>query len=89
MIALWVAAVYLFIAGKHYFVAMIPAVFMTMATTTYILNAQIGFRLPLETSYYIAAVVTAVIIGLFYKRAIRAKKDNIPLEEDISGRPAA
>lgn len=89
VIALWVAAVYLFIAGKQYFVAMIPAVFMTMATTTYILNAQIGFRLPLETSYYIAAVVTAVIIGLFYKRAIRAKKDNIPLEEDISGRPAA
>lgn len=89
VIALWVGAVYLFIAGKNYFVAMIPAIFMTMATMTYILNAQIGFNLPLQTAYYVGTAITAVIILLFYKRAIKAKKENVPLEEDVTGRPAA
>ncbi|OKL36725.1 carbon starvation CstA family protein [Domibacillus mangrovi] len=89
VIALWVAAVYLFIAGKNYFVAMIPAIFMTMATMTYILNAQIGFNLPLEIAYYGGAVITVIIIGLFYKRAIRARNENVPLEEDITDPPAA
>ncbi|WP_046176189.1 carbon starvation CstA family protein [Domibacillus indicus] len=88
VIALWVASVYLFVAGKNYFVAMIPAVFMTMATMTYILNAQIGFNLPLNTSYYAGAVITAVLTVLFFKRARRAKRNKLPLEE-VPGRPAA
>jgi carbon starvation protein CstA len=85
VIALWVGAMYLFIAKKNYWIAMIPGIFMTMATTTYILNAAIGFGLPLNTSYIIGAIATVSIISIFYKAAIRARANNLPLEEDISG----
>ncbi|WP_281181995.1 hypothetical protein [Domibacillus iocasae] len=30
--------------------------------------------------------ITAVIILLFYKRAIKTKKENVPFEEDVTGR---
>ncbi|MCG1021068.1 carbon starvation protein A [Sutcliffiella horikoshii] len=90
VIALWVGAMYLFIARKQYYIAMIPAIFMTMATTTYILNAPIGFRLPIEASYIGAAMFTIIIIGLFYVKAISARKTDFQLDaEDLSDNRAA
>ncbi|MBD1381334.1 carbon starvation CstA family protein [Metabacillus arenae] len=85
VIALWVSAMYLFIAKKNYWIAMIPGIFMTMATTTYILNAPIGFNLPMNLSYIVSAAVTAVIIVTFYFAAVKKRADEIPLEEDLSG----
>ncbi|WP_442598418.1 carbon starvation CstA family protein [Neobacillus sp. D3-1R] len=84
VIALWVGAMYLFIAKKNYWIAMIPGIFMTMATMTYILNATIGFNLPLNVSYVVGAIVTAAIIAIFFKAAVKARANNLPLEEDIS-----
>ena len=90
VIALWVGAMYLFIARKQYYIAMIPAIFMTMATTTYILNAPIGFRLPIEASYIGAAMFTIIIIGLFYVKAIAARKTDFELDaNDIPNEKAA
>lgn len=90
VIALWVGAMYLFIARKQYYIAMIPAIFMTMATTTYILNAPIGFRLPIEASYIGAAMFTIIIIGLFYVKANSARKTDFQLDaEDLSDNRAA
>lgn len=83
-IALWVGAMYLFIAKKNYWIAMIPAVFITMATMTYIINAPIGFGLSLNTAYVGAAIVTIVIIVLFFKAAKKNRADNLPLEVDVS-----
>lgn len=85
VIALWVAAMYLFIAKKNYWIAMIPGTFMTMATMTYILNAKIGFGLSLNISYVGAAIITAAIIVLFFYAAKNARAANLPLEEDVSG----
>jgi carbon starvation protein CstA len=85
VIALWVAAMYLFIAKKNYWIAMIPGTFMTMATTTYILNAPIGFGLSLNIAYIGAAIITAAIVILFYNAAKKARTNNLPLEEDVSG----
>ncbi|MBS4192105.1 carbon starvation protein A [Bacillus sp. FJAT-49705] len=85
VIALWVGAMYLFIAKKNYWIAMIPGTFMTMATMTYILNAKIGFGLSLNTSYIGAIIITAVIIVLFYIGAKKARMNNLPLEDDVSG----
>ncbi|MCM3160305.1 carbon starvation protein A [Metabacillus litoralis] len=84
VIALWVASMYLFIAKKNYWIAMIPGIFMTMATTTYILNAAIGFGFSLTTSYIGASIVTVLIIGLFYKAAIKARENNLQLDDDIN-----
>jgi hypothetical protein len=75
---------YLFIAKKNYWIAMIPGIFMTMATTTYILNAAIGFGLPMNISYIGASIATALIIVLFYKAAIKARANNLQLDDDAN-----
>ncbi|MDQ0216290.1 carbon starvation protein CstA [Oikeobacillus pervagus] len=83
MIALWVGAMYLFIAKKNYFIAMIPAIFITMATMTYILNAQIGFNLPMNISYIGGTAITILIIVAFYRKAGKSRQENLPLEEEL------
>ena len=40
-IALWIGTMYLFIKGKAYVVSLIPAIFMTLMTVIYILNAKL------------------------------------------------
>ncbi|RHW35730.1 carbon starvation protein A [Neobacillus notoginsengisoli] len=84
VIALWVAAMYLFIANKNYWIAMIPGIFMTATVTSYILNAQIGFGLSLTVANIGALIVTAGITALFFSAAKKARAQNLPLEEDIS-----
>ena len=84
VIALWVGSMYLFIAKRNYWIAVIPGVFMTMACATYILNAPIGFGLSMNISYVVGAVITLCITALFFKAAIKARADNLSLEEDIS-----
>ncbi|RSK25658.1 carbon starvation protein A [Bacillus sp. HMF5848] len=83
VIALWVGAMYLFIAKKNYWIAMIPATFMTMVVTTYIFNAKIGFGLSLSISYVIGAVLTIVIIALFFRAAVKSRNNNIELDDVV------
>ncbi|MGD6796138.1 carbon starvation CstA family protein [Metabacillus indicus] len=85
VIALWVGAMYLFIAKKNYWIAMVPGIFMTMVTTTYILNAPIGFGLSMTVSYIGAAIATIAVIVIFYVAAKKARENNLPLEDDVSG----
>lgn len=66
MIALWVGAMYLAIQRKNFWIAAVPATFITMATFTYILNAQIGFGLSMNTAYIGGAIITVVIIVAFF-----------------------
>ncbi|KIY23855.1 MULTISPECIES: carbon starvation CstA family protein [Mesobacillus] len=84
VIALWVGAMYLYIAKKNYWIAVIPGMFMTAATTSYILNAQIGFSQSLTVSNIGALIVTAAITVIFFNAAKKARANNIPLDEDIS-----
>ncbi len=84
VIALFVASMYLFVAKKNYWIALIPGIFMLMATMTYILNAGIGFGLPLHVSYIGAAIISVILVAIFFRAAIKARGDNIPLEEDVS-----
>ncbi|MFD2629842.1 carbon starvation CstA family protein [Oceanobacillus kapialis] len=84
VIALFVGAMYLFIAKKNYWIALIPGTFMLMATTTYILNAPIGFQLPMNISYIGAAIITVALVVTFFVAAVKARNSDIPLEEDIS-----
>lgn len=85
VIALWVGAMYLFIAKKNYWIAMVPGIFMTMVTTTYILNAPIGFGLSMTVSYIGASIATIAVIVIFYAAAKKARENNLPLEDDVSG----
>jgi carbon starvation protein CstA len=69
---LWMITVYLSTGGKRYLLALIPALFMTMVTTTYILVAPEGFRLNYALSIGIASAVTLfTAFAFFYKKKAR------------------
>lgn len=92
-IALWVGAMYLALQKKNFWIAAIPATFITMATLTYIFNAQIGFRLSMQTSYIAAIVVTVIIIIAFFwglKRKLDAAESGfkpIVLDDGLGTQP--
>jgi len=58
-IALWTGAVYLKIYGRPYWIAYVPATFMTLIVTSYIVVAPEGFQLPLPVG-----IVTGIVIAI-------------------------
>ena len=84
VIALFVGAMYLYIAKKNYFIPLIPGSFMLVMVITYILNAQIGFGLPMGTAWIGGIIVAAILVALFFVAAKKNRANNLPLEEDIS-----
>ncbi|MYL34741.1 carbon starvation protein A [Pontibacillus yanchengensis] len=81
MIALWIGAMYLILSKKNYFIAMIPATFMTFATTTYIFYADIGVGLSIEIAYIIAGIITVSVIALFYRTAHKRLQQPVSLDD--------
>lgn len=82
-IALWIGTMYFFIKGKPYVVSLIPAIFMTLMTVIYILNAKIGFNIPLNTSYIIGAVITVILTAIFFMKAMKNKNENIEVDVQL------
>ncbi len=82
-IALWIGTMYLFIKGKQYIVSLIPAIFMTLMTVVYILNAKIGFNIPLNTSYIVGAVITVILTAVFFMKAVKNKNENIEVDVQL------
>jgi carbon starvation protein CstA len=70
MVVLWAITVYLAGERKFYWVTLIPAVFMTAVTTTYLLLAPEGFSLPFEISYSIGILLSIFSLAafIFYNR---------------------
>ncbi len=67
MIVLWAITVYLVQERKFYWITLIPAVFMTAVTTTYLLLAPEGFSLPKEISYPVGILLSlGALIGFFF-----------------------
>ncbi|MDX9881057.1 MAG: carbon starvation protein A [Prolixibacteraceae bacterium] len=73
MIVLWTITAYLVQEKKFYWVTLIPAVFMTAVTTTYLLFAPEGFSLGKEISYSVGSLISVLSILAFfiYKRKYR------------------
>lgn len=69
-IVLWTITIYLVNERKNFWVALLPAVFMTAVCSSYILIAPEGFQLPHVISYVLSAVFTFGIVAwfLFYNR---------------------
>ncbi|MGI2326876.1 carbon starvation CstA family protein [Planococcus sp. YIM B11945] len=76
-IALWIGAMYLYIQGKNYLVAMAPALFITYMVFVYILNQKIGFGIDLNTSFIIGLGLTAIITAMFYYKAKKNKDEDV------------
>jgi carbon starvation protein CstA len=64
-VALWAGAVFLAKYGKNYWIAFVPATFMTAVVTSYILCAPEGFRLPYEVGLGIG-IVTAIVFFAWF-----------------------
>ncbi len=64
-IVLWTAAAYCVKHGKPHWIATVPAVFMTAVSNTFILNATIGFNLPLSVSTPIGVASSVAALAAF------------------------
>lgn len=66
MIVLWTITVYLARERKFYWVTLIPAVFMTMVTITYLFFAPEGFSLSKTVSYTAGGLISAIFLAGFF-----------------------
>ena len=80
MIALWVGAMYLFLNKKNYFIALIPATFMSGVSMTYILMAPEGFKLPTSIAYPVGIAFAALCLIAFVVVIMKkkAKGQDVP-----------
>ena len=65
-IVLWAVSVYLVREKKFYWLTLIPSVFMTAVTLTYLLIAPEGFRLPGEIGYPVGIGCALLTLVFFY-----------------------
>lgn len=66
MIVLWTITVYLAQEQKFYWITLIPAVFMTAVTSTYLLFAPEGFSLSKEISYAVGGGLSVLSLISFF-----------------------
>lgn len=72
---LWAITVYLAKRKKFYGISLLPAIFMTVVTVTYILLAPEGFRLSPVISYSIGIGTAITMIILFYVKKPKLRID--------------
>ncbi|WP_373599150.1 carbon starvation CstA family protein [Paraclostridium bifermentans] len=80
MIMLWTGSVYLAKENKNHYISTIPAIFMTVVTFGYIMQAPEGFRLPAEISNIIGVLVAVIFTCLFANKVKKIKQNNKKLE---------
>ncbi|MCF6223640.1 MAG: carbon starvation protein A [Flavobacteriaceae bacterium] len=73
-VVLWTITAYLIYENKAYWVTLIPAVFMTMVCSTYILISPEGFQLSSTIAYLGGTLITIGITILFWVYAKQKKK---------------
>lgn len=61
-VVLWTVTAYLIHAGKNYWIALVPAVFMVSVIVSYILIAPEGFSLPHDVSYLTGILASASLL---------------------------
>ena len=76
MISLWAAGVYLFRRKRCYWIAVLPATFMSAVASTYILMAQEGLKLPTTIAYPVGLLFAAICFGIFLYTCILGKGVN-------------
>ncbi|MCY6371288.1 carbon starvation protein A [Clostridium ganghwense] len=74
-IVLWTAAMYLVHKGKNFWMAAVPATFMSAVCITFIANAKIGFKLPMSISLPlgIGGAILALVLFLGAAKKVQAK----------------
>lgn len=74
---LWIVTVYLARTKNIYWITLIPAVFMTMVVSVYIIVAPEGLKLPASVGYTVGGICTVIVTVLFFvwKNKIKESKD--------------
>lgn len=85
MIVLWTGAVYLYrtASNKAWVIPCVPATFMSVVSSTYILQAKEGFQMDPSITYPAGIVFGAVCLALFLKSTVfggKKKEEVIPTE---------
>lgn len=80
---LWAITVWLGKKGKCFWITLVPACFMTVVCTSYILLAEEGFGLPLATSLLVGVAIALIFSGMFYRNSLNWQQiaEAIPEQE--------
>ena len=73
-VVLWTITAHLIYENKAFWITMIPAIFMTMVCSTYILIAPEGFQLANDLAYIGGSLITLCITILFWIYTTKEKK---------------
>ena len=84
-VTLWTGAVYLARHRSRWWLAALPATFMTAVTVTYILVEKVGLGLPHRTGTILGLAVALIALGWFL--AARPRLALEPDEPALEGRP--
>jgi len=76
-VVLWTITAFLLKEKKFYFISLVPAVFMTAVTTSYILIAPEGFGMPAAASQLTGAALAAVLLLYTLVASKRKKKSGL------------
>ena len=68
-----IMTVYLMKEGKNFLVALIPGTFYMFIISSFILNAKIGFNLPINMAYIVGGVLTALYVVMVYRTGAKMK----------------
>lgn len=74
---LWVITVYLVREKKFFWISLIPALFMTMVVSTYIVVSPEGFGLPISMGYTVGGTFTLLITVLFLSWFRKTRKTGL------------
>lgn len=73
-VVLWTLTSYLIVHDKNYWVTLIPAIFMTIVCSTYILIAPEGFQLEHTLSYILGSLISIIVTIMFFLFVKRKNK---------------
>ncbi|HLP05961.1 MAG TPA: carbon starvation protein A [Paludibacter sp.] len=71
---LWAITVYLAKQQKFYWITLVPAIFMTAVSMSYILVAPEGFHLPISSAYLVAGSVVLAMLFVFWHKTLKINR---------------
>ena len=78
---LWAVTVYLTVRKKNVLITLIPAVFMSFVTTSYIMIAPEGLHLTPWIGYTVAAIITLDFLAIYERCRRHLQKGKVKIEE--------
>ncbi|TQS71112.1 carbon starvation protein A [Ornithinibacillus gellani] len=83
-LALWIGTMYLFVKKKNYFVALLPALFITDMVLTYILyDNNLGFGLSYPLSHAGGFIMTILCATLFFWKGNKNRTEGLSVDIEL------